>query len=387
VTNALDAITSAPYSVRLTLENLEWQMTKEELSKMLTPGENGELDFHNGQFQEWTRRISDTVDRPARDASIEVTNGRVINFTESRDGQSADIDILKKDLLSSVRGQSGEAIELQINIEKPRIETGDANDLGITQALGAGISNYKGSPMNRRANIQNGVNLLNGILIAPGETFSLLKALAPFSTDNGYLPELVIKGDKITPEIGGGLCQIGTTTFRAAMNSGLPIIERQNHSIVVSYYNDPSNGNPGTDATIYEPVPDLKFVNDTADFILFQAENKTETQELKFTFWGTTDGRIGSYSAPTVLRWIPVGEDVRTETSDLEPGTETCQSAHIGADTTFVYTITKLDGTSVQTQFDSHYRPLPKICLVGAEEKTEDETPDVEDQTDSALEN
>jgi len=224
-------------------------------------------------------------------------------------------------------------------------------------------------------NIQNGVKLLNGLLIAPGETFSLVAALSPFTLENGYLPELVIKGDKIEPEVGGGLCQIGTTTFRATMNSGLLVTERSNHSLVVSYYNDPSNGNPGTDATIYDPAPDFKFTNDTDDYILFQAENLKDIKQLRFTFWGTNDGRKGSYSPPIVTRWIPVGETQNIETLDLEPGVEECQSAHIGADATFVYTVEKIDGEKIETTFDSHYRPLPKICLIGVEELSEETAP------------
>jgi vancomycin resistance protein YoaR len=162
------------------------------------------------------------------------------------------------------------------------------------------------------------------------------------------------------------------------MNSGLPIVSRQNHSLVVSYYNDPSNGNPGTDATIYEPSPDFQFLNDTGHYILFQAENLTDTQELRFTFWGTSDGRQGSYSPPIVSRWIPVGDTQYVETLDLEPGVLQCQASHIGADASFVYTVITRETETIQTLFESHYRPLPKICLVGVEEITtevEEESP------------
>lgn len=367
VDGAIDALNRAPYEVAFVEENRAWEMTPENLATILTPGKKGAIEFLEEPFLNWVSQIITAVDRPAQDARLEIAGNRVVDFAGSRDGRAVEVGLLSKELLAHARGESDSTIQLTIRIEKPRVETGDVNDLGITQPLGVGTSNYRGSPINRRANIQNGVNLLNGLLIAPGDTFSLLAALAPFTTENGYLPELVIKGDKIIPEIGGGLCQIGTTTFRATMNSGLPILERRNHSIVVSYYNDPANGSPGTDATIYEPAPDFKFKNDTGNYILFQAENLTEIQELRFTFWGTSDGRTGSYSAPTVLLWIPVGEDVRVETTDLEPEKETCQSSHIGADTTFVYTITRPDGTLEQTEFTSHYRPLPKICLVGVE--------------------
>ena len=68
------------------------------------------------------------------------------------------------------------------------------------------------------------------------------------------------------------MCQIGTTLFRMSMNSGMPIVQRVNHSLVVSYYADPVNGNPGTDATVYVPYVDFKFNNDTGNYLLLQTE-------------------------------------------------------------------------------------------------------------------
>ena len=199
----------------------------------------------------------------------------------------------------------------------------------------------------------------------------MIGALKPITVENGYLPELVIKGDEIKPEVGGGLCQIGTTTFRTIMNSGLPVTKRSNHSLVVSYYNDPANGNPGTDATIYDPTPDLRFINDTGNYILFATSVDTKNNELKFTFWGASDGRKGSYSAPVVARWIPTGPTREVETTNLEVGKRSCQSRHSGADTSFTYTVKKPDGSKIETVYESHYRPLPEICLVGVPEKTE----------------
>jgi len=155
------------------------------------------------------------------------------------------------------------------------------------------------------------------------------------------------------------------------MNSGLPITARQNHSLVINYYKDPSNGNPGTDATIYDPSPDLKFINDTGNYILFQAEIDESNTTLNFTFWGASDGREGFYDPPTLIRWLPVGEEQTIETTELEPGTKKCQEAHVGADATVTYTVKKTDGTESKTVFDSHYRALPKICLVGVEKMEE----------------
>ncbi len=344
-----------------------WPLPAQKLSLMLIPLPDGSVGIQKEPFDVFIKPITAAVNHPSKNARFKITGNRVTEFVQSEDGRSVDDERLFEDTLHAIQTQSTEPIQLVTRVEKTSVTTASVNDLGITDKLGVGFSSYKGSPKNRIKNIQNGVNLLNGLLIAPGDTFSLIQALRPFTKENGYLPELVIKGDKIEPELGGGLCQIGTTTFRATMNSGLPVIERSNHSLAVSYYNDPSNHNPGTDATIYEPAPDFKFTNDTGHFILIGAENLTDKQQLRFTFWGTTDGRKGSYTPPIVLRRIPVGEKITTETTNLQPGVEKCQEAHIGADASFTYSIEHVDGTIVKRVFNSHYRPLPKICLIGTD--------------------
>ncbi|MEK7615298.1 MAG: VanW family protein [Patescibacteria group bacterium] len=367
---ALAILNRAPFSFTTQQESeqpLNWVVSPRVLSTFLLPGNNGNISVDPEAFQTFLDPIAKTLERPAQNARLKIENGKVADFVPAKHGERLDRENLLTAFSNTLNSSSNEPIEITFLAEPPEVENADVNDLGITEILGVGTSSYKGSPKNRRGNIQNGVNLLNGRLISPDEVFSLVEALKPFTIANGYTPELVIKGDKITPEIGGGLCQIGTTTFRAVMNSGLPVTERHNHSLVVSYYNDPSNKKPGTDATIYDPNPDFKFTNDTGHYLLLQTENLIETQELKFTFWGTSDGRKGSYEPPTVLRWIPAGEAKNIETPDLKPGEQKCQEAHVGADASFTYTIARPDGTQEVTPFTSHYRPLPKICLVGVE--------------------
>lgn len=365
---AVAALARAPYLVEFAEEakTRAWTIDAAALSAFLIPGPNG-LRVDETAFGAILEPIALDVDVAPRNARFERVDGRVTEFTGSASGRAVDEDATREAFEAALNGDAV-TVALAVDAVKPDVQTAQVNDLGIVDVLGTGTSSYRGSPSNRIQNIRNGVSLLNGLLIAPGETFSLLNALKPFETANGYLPELVIKGDKIEPEIGGGLCQIGTTTFRAALNSGLTIAQRQNHSLVVSYYNDPSNGNPGTDATIYDPAPDFQFTNDTAHHILFEAEMLEETQDLRFTFWGTSDGRKGSYSPPVVQRWIGVGPAVVTETLDLAPGQKKCQAAHVGADTSFTYTVVKADGTVTEEVFTSHYRPLPELCLLGVEE-------------------
>ena len=360
------------------------EMTDVTLAGMLEPQHGDDklrLAVNEERLKDFLAPAMKRLEQPAQNARFSIKEGRVEEFVGSRPGVEIDLETTRKNIESAINTSQTTA-RLATRTTNPDVTTDEVNDLGITEKLGVGTSSYAGSPANRISNIKNGVRLLNGLLIEPGETFSLNEALKPYSHENGYLPELVIKGDKIEPEIGGGLCQIGTTTFRATMNSALPVAERRNHSLVVSYYNDPSNGNPGTDATLYDPAPDFKFTNDTGNYVLFQAESLDAQQKLRFTFWGTSDGRDGHYTNPVVHNWIPHGPTKEIESPELEPGQRKCQEAHMGANASFTYIVEQPDGETKERLFSSHYRPLPRICLVGVDEESAGDENEGEETTD-----
>ncbi|HAO52040.1 TPA: hypothetical protein DCQ85_01060 [Candidatus Magasanikbacteria bacterium] len=363
-----------------------WSITNDNIASWLevVKAEDGNFIFSldtASTTQFLLDKIEPQVNIQAEDAKFKIgSNGKVSEFSGSRPGVTVDVDATLKavDEAFDARTWHDEGILKNINLinkqTEPNIKTSEVNDLGISEVLGVGHSKFNGSPSNRIKNLRHATSdKLNGLLIKPNEDFSLVQALKPFTIADGYLPELVIKGDEIKPEVAGGLCQIGTTMFRAAMNSGLKITERRNHSLVVSYYNDLSNGNPGTDATIYDPNPDFRFLNDTGNYILVTTELNVKTYDLYIYFWGTNDGRKASYTPPVVSRWIAAGADKTIETTNLAPGVRECQLRHEGAETSFTYTRVLADGKKENVVFDSYYRPLPKICLVGVEPKKEEE--------------
>lgn len=312
------------------------------------------------------------IDIAAEDAKFVMENNKVKEFQGSQSGLSMDIDKTYGDLDSIFRERNfnpsdpAKTLTVSVNIVKPKIEMSDVNDLGIMEVLGSGFSTFKDSHTNRIKNIANAVKRLNGVLIKPGEEFSANKYAGPYTKENGFLPEMVIKGNEILPEVGGGMCQIGTTLFRMAMNTGMPISQRRNHSLVVSYYADPVNGNPGSDATLYEPNVDFRFINDTGGYLLVQTSIDYTKQQLVFTLWGKSDGRKGSYTHPLVSKWIPAGEPQEIISPDLKPGERNCQNAFRGAVTSFTYTRFTSTSERIDRVFDSYYRPLPKICMIGA---------------------
>jgi len=314
-------------------------------------------------------KASSDIDQKPINAKFTINGKKVSEFKSSRSGQklnvSASAEKIEKTLtavaLSTTEKMSVSPLAIELIVEEvaSEITNENVNNLGIIELIGTGYSSFAGSPHNRRHNIATGAMAVHGTLIAPGEEFSLIKTLGVINASTGYLPELVIKGDETIPEYGGGLCQIGTTVFRASLETGLPITERRNHSYRVSYY-EPA----GTDATIYDPAPDFKFKNDTNNYILIQ--RRIEGSNLYFDFWGTNDQRKIIIGKPNIYNITQPPPTKLIETDELVPREKKCtEQAHNGADANFYYKVEYPDGEVKEETFYSHYRPWQEVCLVG----------------------
>ncbi len=355
-------LTSLPFI--LFYKNRRWIVKKDEFQKWLDfQKKNGkiQISLNQNEVDKFLEKIAVEINQEPQEAKFKMENQKVVEFQPGREGLVLDKKGTCQKIENGIIYNNKKKIEIQTKIIQPKVSLKDINDLGIKELIGQGESNFAGSPKNRIHNIQVGANRLNGLLIPPGEEFSLVKALGKVDADAGYLPELVIKGDRTIPEFGGGLCQIGTTAFRAALNAGLPIVERQPHSYRVSYY-EPA----GMDATIYDPHPDLRFINDTGNYILWQS--KIKGTKLIFEFWGTSDGRKVEVTKPKIFNITSPGPTKYIETDELKPGEKKrIEIAHKGADTEFTRTITYPDGRVKKEVWRSHYKPWPEVYLVGKE--------------------
>jgi len=330
------------------------------------------IQFNHDRVMGQLDSIAQNVNREPKDAKFQIKAGRVTEFQASQSGIQLDQETTYKNLNQEFLINKNNTLPLVVNEDFADITTESVNDLGIKELLGVGRSNFSGSPANRRHNIGVGAAALNGLLIAPGAEFSLIDALGDIDGANGYLQELVIKENRTIPEYGGGLCQVGTTTFRMALDSGVEITERKNHSYRVSYY-EPA----GTDATIYDPKPDFRFLNDTTHHILIQT--KMEGNELIFELWGTDDGRTVDQTYPQIFNITSPGPTKYVDTTELAPGKTKCiESAHNGADAVFYRTVTYANGETKEETWRSHYVPWQQVCLRGIDpDATPEENPDV----------
>ena len=368
---AREIINIAPLT--LSYEDQKWTAGRKIVSSWIEFAKEDDevtIGLNKEKVEAYLGGIAKEIYVPASEAKFELTGDRVTQFADSQVGIALDVEETRDEIIDQVLNNKSPEIMVFDRQSLPQTSLANANNLGIKELLGAGTSNFQGSPKNRRTNIRVGMDKLNGILIKPGEEFSLVSALGKIDASAGFLPELVIKGDRTTPEFGGGLCQIATTTFRAALYSGLPITARQSHSYRVSYY-EPA----GMDATIYSPRPDLKFINDTGFYILFVT--KMAGTELTFEFWGTADGRKAEMTSPEITNIVKPPPLKIVKTIDLAPGVKKCtESAHNGADAKFTRTITLASGEVKTETYKSHYRPWQAVCLLGVkpEEMPQDQT-------------
>jgi len=317
------------------------------------------VDIDEQKLSKYVVWLASEIDQETRDAKFEVKDGHVTVFATAQTGFELDQNEAKKIIKETILKAQDKA-DLPVKEVKPEVTSNSASQMGIKEIVAEGFTNFSGSPSNRRHNITVGAKALHGIVVKPGEEFSTVKRLKPIDASGGYLPELVIKENRTTPEYGGGLCQVSTTLFRAVMNAGLEVSARSNHSYRVGYYEPPV----GMDATIYDPSPDFKFINNMDSPILLQS--KVEGNNITFTIYGTKDGRQVEISKPVVYGYEDPEPPLYVESPNLAPGEiKQVESAHKGAKAYFTYKVTKAGKTLSNDTFKSNYVPWRARFLYG----------------------
>lgn len=231
---------------------------------------------------------------------------------------------------------------------------------GITAFLAGGQTGYDGSSPARVTNIHVGTRAFQDKLFE-GKVFSFNQMLGPINARVGFVPGLVIAGERTASGLGGGICQVSTTVFRALYGAGLPIVERRNHSYQVYYY-DPQ----GLDATIYQPTQDLRFANDTGGALWFQSDWDDQQKLLVVRVFGKARDFDVRVQEPRILSTRPSPADKTVFDAALKKGERkqvdwAAEGAVIEVDRLFV----RNGQTFKQDTLKSSYRPWPNIFTVG----------------------
>jgi vancomycin resistance protein YoaR len=238
-------------------------------------------------------------------------------------GKSVDVDASVDDILEKIQSGDHQTTLVMETVDPQVRDDSLAADLGITELVAETTSYFHGSDAARIQNIRVSAESFYGVMVAPGEVFSMAKYLTNISLDNGYAEAPIIVGDQTVDGVGGGICQVSTTLFRNAFFGGFPIVERHAHAYRVSYYEQQSNGwadsnLAGLDATVYVPLVDFKFRNDTPYWLLM--ETYPTNTSLTWKFYSTKDGRSVSWWTSGITDVVSPPEDIYREDPTLPTG-------------------------------------------------------------------
>lgn len=315
--------------------------------------------------------VKNQVDRLPSDAKFIFNDEtRQLDLMEdSKVGRALDVDASIQAINEAV-GRGEHTVALVINEAKPKVSgTATGQELGITELVWAETSYFYGSSAERIQNITVASASFHGILVAPGETFSMGQYLGDVSLDNGFAEALIIYGGRTIKGVGGGVCQVSTTLFRAVFNAGFPIVERNPHAYRVSYYEQTASGavDPrlaGLDATVYFPLVDFKFKNDTPYWILM--ETYVSSTSLTWKFYSTKDGRSVTWETTGPTNVVQAPAPSFEENPELKKNEmKQVDWAANGADITVTRTVWRDGAVYFQDSVTTHYEPWQAICQYG----------------------
>jgi vancomycin resistance protein YoaR len=258
------------------------------------------------------------------------------------------------------------SIPLIFQLESPAVGSdATASDLGISEPVSVVSSYFAGSSSERIHNIRIASAAFHGLLVAPGETLSMAEVLGDISLDTGYAEALIIYGDRTIKGVGGGVCQVSTTLFRTAFMGGYELIERHPHAYRVGYYEQGRGSpGPGLDATVFVPLVDFKFSNDSEHWLLL--ETYIYGTQLLWKFYSTSDGRVVNWTTSGPLNVVEAPEPLYKEKKDLEKGEIKQVDFEVdGMDVTVTRTVSR-DGVAIHEDiFRTHYLPWRAIYEYG----------------------
>ena len=200
-------------------------------------------------------RIAAQVDREPVDARVTVTGSDSVDVVPGKPGLKVDQRATVAAIQKAMQTVSGDHAALVVREKQPKITAKELANL--ESVLGSYTTTYSAGKVDRSHNLQLAIQSINGTVVMPGEVFSADDAIGPRDEEHGFRDAPIFANGDITPATGGGICQIATTIYNAALYAGLPVVERHHHSQPVHY------APAGRDATVYAGQLDLRFSNNT----------------------------------------------------------------------------------------------------------------------------
>jgi len=381
VADQVKQILSEPLTLRMPDEFNElgpWTISQEDLANLLLIERKDQEDIAEYQLSLDKNALMIYLTSLAPGLKKDSLNARYIFNDDTRlleviepavIGRTLNIDDSLNEIVTELMAGDHEVI-LKMNLDEPVAKddtTGE--ELGITELVHAETSYFYGSDNARVQNIRAAASSFHGLLIPPQTTFSMGSALGDISLDNGYAEALIIVGNQTVKGVGGGVCQVSTTLFRAAFFAGFPVVERHAHAYRVSYYEKKADGSldpnlAGLDATVYFPLVDMKFTNDTPYWLLM--ETYMGNYSLTWKFYSTKDGRSISWDTTGATNIVEAPDPLYRENPELAEGD--IRQVDYAADGAYVRvdrSVYKDGSLHFSDTFTTQYRPWQAVFEYG----------------------
>jgi vancomycin resistance protein YoaR len=338
------------------------EISPTQLAKMLLlPADGlGQLVLGGRAADTYFSQLDRKLRHPPRNASFSV-DGSHVTIVPSKPGLAVDVPRTVASVLAAAERRTHRSAHLAEVVVQPTRTTAEARAMGVTGLVGNYETFFGGIP-NRIHNVELVAHLIDGTLIAPGATFSFNQATGERSAAKGFVEAPVIINGELQTALGGGVCQVSTTTFNAAYEAGLPITARTNHALYISHY-------PlGRDATVNYPDTDLKFVNDTSHWMLVRTF-VTYSSLVVSIFGAPQHRRVESETAP--LRVVKPPPVKKTIDKSLKPGQVVVDDPGMPATSTSVRRrVYSANGKLLyDSTWYSNYVASPKLVRVGPKKK------------------
>jgi vancomycin resistance protein YoaR len=366
----IETILQGPLTLRVGKNEYEW--TVADLADMIiinrVPSAEGDriaVTLDQDMIARRIRQIADETEKPGTRPRVAWNNGDLKIIKPGKPGLRLDEARARDMVIAAAMGRD-RTLDLPMVPTDPPVTEANLHQLGIRELVSIGKSDFTGSAAYRVHNIGVGMQLLNGLLIAPGEEFSFNKNIGQINAANGFVEGAAIIQNRTQQEFGGGICQDSTTMFRAAFWAGLPITERWGHSFYISWYDKyalgPRGNGPGLDATIFTGGPDLKFVNDTGAWLLIQAWSNPKTGVAQIELYGTKPNRTVDLTHKVYDHTPAPSEPVFVADPKVPRGTIKHTDKARGGMTIDVYRLVVENGAPRPPElFRTRFRPWPNI--------------------------
>ena len=356
--------------VQLRVGKTSWRLTRQRLAGMLALPSRGraELAIGGTTAEQFLERIADRVERRPQDAGFEVRGDGSVRVVPGVFGRELDRVATAQAILAAAISPTERVAVGLTRAAVPERTTAEAKAMGITDQLTAYSTGYAGSA-DRIHNLQLAISLLDGELVAPGGTFSLNEAVGERTEERGFRVAPVIVGNEYEEAVGGGVSQVATTVFNAAWEGGLKISERNPHALYIGRY-------PlGRDATVNYPDLDLKFVNDTSNWIL--VKGWSTSTGITVSLYGTPTGReVVSSAGPLTVRGAPPVEKIKDP--ELPKGKRVVEEE--GEPPRSVTVTRKVNLPNGELLYDetwsTYYRGEKRIVRIGTKPKEKEKEPE-----------